>query len=80
MQARVHAAEGRDYRPERLLQPADIAEMLVHALLLPRSAEVTDLHLRPLAAPDAPTPEPRDALLAFNAERGARSAVPCSGS
>jgi short-subunit dehydrogenase len=51
MQARVHEAEGRDYRPERLLQPADVAEMLLHALLLPRTAEVTDLHIRPFVAP-----------------------------
>jgi NADP-dependent 3-hydroxy acid dehydrogenase YdfG len=73
MQAHVHASEGRGYRPERLLQPADIAEMLLHALLLPRSAEVTDLHLRPLSAPDAAVSEPRDPVLAFSAERGTRN-------
>jgi short-subunit dehydrogenase len=47
MQAAVHAVENREYRPERLLQPADIAEMVVRAVLLPPTAEVTDIHIRP---------------------------------
>ncbi|MDZ4720834.1 MAG: SDR family oxidoreductase [Roseiflexaceae bacterium] len=47
MQAAVFASEGREYRPERLIQPEDIAALVVHALTLPRSAEVTDLHIRP---------------------------------
>jgi NADP-dependent 3-hydroxy acid dehydrogenase YdfG len=71
MQAHVHETEGRDYRPERLLQPADIAEMIFHALLLPRSAEVTDLHLRPLAPPEA-GPGPLDPVPALSAERGTK--------
>jgi NAD(P)-dependent dehydrogenase (short-subunit alcohol dehydrogenase family) len=48
MQAAVHADEGRSYQPERLLQPADVAASVVHALALPRTAEVTDIHIRPL--------------------------------
>lgn len=36
------------YRPEILLQPEDIASVVVHALTLPPTAEVTDLCLRPL--------------------------------
>jgi NAD(P)-dependent dehydrogenase (short-subunit alcohol dehydrogenase family) len=48
MQAAVHADEGRAYQPERLLQPADVAASVVHALALPRTAEVTDIHIRPL--------------------------------
>ncbi len=47
MQAAVHAGEGRFYRPERLLQPADVAATVVQALALPRTAEVTDIHIRP---------------------------------
>lgn len=47
MQAAVHAAEGREYHPERLLQPEDVAAVVVQALLLPRTAEVTDLTVRP---------------------------------
>ena len=47
MQAAVHAGEGRCYQPERLLQPADVAASVVQALALPRTAEVTDIHIRP---------------------------------
>ena len=48
MQAAVHEMESREYRPERLMRPEDVASAAIHALKLPRSAEVTDLHLRPL--------------------------------
>jgi len=47
MQEAVHQQEGRPYRPERLLQPSDVASMVIAALTLPRTAEVTDIHLRP---------------------------------
>lgn len=47
MQARVHAAEGRPYQPGLLVQPEDVAAMAVHALALPRRAEVTDIMIRP---------------------------------
>jgi NADP-dependent 3-hydroxy acid dehydrogenase YdfG len=40
--------EGRAYKPETLLQPEDIAEMVTHALRLPRTAEVTDISIRPM--------------------------------
>jgi len=48
MQAAIFAAEGRAYEPERLLQPEDVAEIVVAALELPRTAEVTDIHIRPM--------------------------------
>jgi len=48
IQERLAAREGKDYRRERLLQPADIAAAILGALALPRTAEVTDLHLRPM--------------------------------
>ncbi len=48
MQASVHAMEGKPYRPELLLQPADVAAVVVNALTLPRTAEVTDIHIRPM--------------------------------
>lgn len=47
-QQRIHAAEGRTYRPEALLQPEDVASVVVHAVSLPRSAEVTEIHVRPM--------------------------------
>ena len=49
MQAHVHAIEGRVYQPERLLQPEDVASVVLNALSLPRTAEVTDITIRPLA-------------------------------
>jgi NADP-dependent 3-hydroxy acid dehydrogenase YdfG len=49
LQERLFASEGRAYRPELLLQPGDIAAMVVAALALPRTAEVTDITMRPLA-------------------------------
>jgi short-subunit dehydrogenase len=48
MQARIHEREGRPYRPELLLQPGDVASVVVNALALPRTAEVTDIHIRPM--------------------------------
>jgi NADP-dependent 3-hydroxy acid dehydrogenase YdfG len=48
LQARLHEFEGRDYRAARLLQPDDVARAILGALSLPRTAECTDLHLRPM--------------------------------
>jgi NAD(P)-dependent dehydrogenase (short-subunit alcohol dehydrogenase family) len=52
MQRRVHELEGRAYQPERLLQPEDVASAVLHALELPRRAEITDLHIRPFRKPE----------------------------
>jgi NADP-dependent 3-hydroxy acid dehydrogenase YdfG len=51
MQEAAHQAEGRTYRPERLLQPDDIAEVICHAIRAPRTAEITEIHLRPMLPP-----------------------------
>jgi NADP-dependent 3-hydroxy acid dehydrogenase YdfG len=51
MQEAVHQHEGRPYSPTTLLQPEDVASMIVAALQLPRTAEVTDLHIRPMQKP-----------------------------
>ena len=48
MQQTLHNAAGAPYSPELLLQPQDIAAVIVHSLLLPRTAEVTDVHIRPM--------------------------------
>jgi NADP-dependent 3-hydroxy acid dehydrogenase YdfG len=48
-QQRVHEFEGRPYHPERLAQPGDVAAIIMAALLLPRTAEVTEIKIRPLA-------------------------------
>jgi len=47
MQA-IYQREGRPYRPELLLQPEDIANFVLHALQMPRTAEITNLEIRPL--------------------------------
>jgi NADP-dependent 3-hydroxy acid dehydrogenase YdfG len=47
-QARVFRLEGRPYAPERLIQPDDVAEMILASVRLPRTAEVTEIRMRPL--------------------------------
>ena len=46
-QEAIYAGEGRVYRPELLVQPEDVAEVVVGVLGLPPTAEVTEIHLRP---------------------------------
>jgi NAD(P)-dependent dehydrogenase (short-subunit alcohol dehydrogenase family) len=47
-QRAIFAAEGRPYPPERLMQPADVAELVLSLLRLPRTSEVTDIVSRPM--------------------------------
>jgi len=47
MQATVHQMERKTYHPELLMQPEDIAAVAISALTLPRSAEVTEISMRP---------------------------------
>lgn len=51
MQKSIHEKEGKPYRPELLLQPEDIASVILNALSLPGTAEVTDIHIRPMIKP-----------------------------
>jgi NADP-dependent 3-hydroxy acid dehydrogenase YdfG len=53
MQAAIHDLEGKAYAPEHLVQPEDVAAIVVHALGLPRTAEVTEISVRPLWKPGA---------------------------
>lgn len=48
MQSAIFEDEGREYHPETLMQPEDVASMVVHALNLPSTAEVTDISMRPM--------------------------------
>jgi NADP-dependent 3-hydroxy acid dehydrogenase YdfG len=50
-QRQLHAAETRPYRAGELLQPADVAAVVVNALGMPRTAEVTEVHVRPTVKP-----------------------------
>jgi NAD(P)-dependent dehydrogenase (short-subunit alcohol dehydrogenase family) len=49
MQQALFQQDGREYHPETLLQPEDVASVVVHALMLPSTAEVTDISIRPMA-------------------------------
>ena len=52
-QEAIHTAEGRPYAPATLLQPSDVAEVVAQALAMPRTAEVTDIRVRPMQKPSA---------------------------
>ncbi|MHC4488052.1 MAG: SDR family NAD(P)-dependent oxidoreductase [Planctomycetota bacterium] len=51
MQAFVREREGRAYIPERLMQPEDVAGVVINAHCLPRTAEVMDIHIGPMVDP-----------------------------
>ena len=46
-QAAIFAMEGRPYQPARLIQPGDVAGVVLDIFTLPRSAQVTDISMRP---------------------------------
>jgi NADP-dependent 3-hydroxy acid dehydrogenase YdfG len=50
-QEAIHELEGKPYRAERLVQPEDVAAVIVNAIELPRTAEVTDISIRPFLKP-----------------------------
>ena len=47
-QERIHELEGKRYEPARLLQPQDVAKAVLDALAMSRTAEVTDISIRPM--------------------------------
>ena len=47
MQEELMRHEEREYRPEVLLQPEDVAAAMLSAVTLPRTAELTELSIRP---------------------------------
>ena len=48
MQAAIYETEGWTYKPDALMQPEEVAEVVVNALGLPMTAEVTDIRIRPM--------------------------------
>jgi NAD(P)-dependent dehydrogenase (short-subunit alcohol dehydrogenase family) len=48
MQEALCRQEGKIYHPEALMQPEDVACVVVHALMLSATAEVTDISIRPM--------------------------------
>lgn len=51
MQERAAMHDGTTYRPERLMQPSDVADVVLCAVTLPWTAEITDIHLRHMMKP-----------------------------
>jgi NADP-dependent 3-hydroxy acid dehydrogenase YdfG len=47
-QRKLFEYEGRHYPPDRLIQPTDVAQTVAYLLQMPRTAEVTDLMIRPM--------------------------------
>jgi NADP-dependent 3-hydroxy acid dehydrogenase YdfG len=47
-QMEIYKLEGKQYRADRLLQPEDVATAVLNALAMPRTAELTDIHIRPM--------------------------------
>jgi NADP-dependent 3-hydroxy acid dehydrogenase YdfG len=47
-QQAIFAIEGRAYRPDLLIQPADVAHAVIAMLTLPRTVEATQVMLRPM--------------------------------
>jgi NAD(P)-dependent dehydrogenase (short-subunit alcohol dehydrogenase family) len=48
MQEALYRSEGKDYDPKTLIQPEDVASVVVQALVLSDTAEVTDISMRPM--------------------------------
>jgi NAD(P)-dependent dehydrogenase (short-subunit alcohol dehydrogenase family) len=48
MQKAIVETEGKIYCPETLLQPEDVASTILHTLMLPPTAEVTEIIIRPM--------------------------------
>jgi NADP-dependent 3-hydroxy acid dehydrogenase YdfG len=51
MQATVRSLEKKPYFPDALIQTEDVATVVLSALSLARSAEITEIRMRPLAPP-----------------------------
>jgi NADP-dependent 3-hydroxy acid dehydrogenase YdfG len=50
-QVDLHEISRKRYDPDRMLQPEDVAEAVLFALTVGRTAEITDLYLRPMLKP-----------------------------
>jgi NADP-dependent 3-hydroxy acid dehydrogenase YdfG len=55
MQAKVHEDEGKFYDPKQLIQPEQVAAVVVNALTIGREAEITDIRIRPMQKPGTQT-------------------------
>ncbi len=53
MQAKVHEIEGKKYEADRLLQPGQVADAVIGALVQGPEAEITEVRIRPMLKPGA---------------------------
>jgi NADP-dependent 3-hydroxy acid dehydrogenase YdfG len=60
MQARVCQLEGRVYVPEELIQPEQVASVVIGAVTLGRETEMTDVRIRPTMKPRAGQTQPNN--------------------
>lgn len=51
MQEDLYKWEGRPYHPEQLMPPEDVAAVVLNALCMPRTGEITDISIRPFRKP-----------------------------
>jgi NADP-dependent 3-hydroxy acid dehydrogenase YdfG len=51
MQKQICQLDQVPFRPEQLLQPEDVSGVIANAIALPRTAEVTDIWVRPMIKP-----------------------------
>jgi NADP-dependent 3-hydroxy acid dehydrogenase YdfG len=51
MQQRLYEAEGRSYHPDQLIQPRDVADMVLGALAVPPTAQVAEMTVLPTTPP-----------------------------
>jgi len=57
LQEAVHLMEHKPYRPEDLMQAEDVATVIINALSLPRSAEITEIQMRQLRQSSGGAPQ-----------------------
>ena len=48
MQQNIAISSGAPYNPTTMLRVEDVSSTIVHALYVPRSAEITDIYIRPM--------------------------------
>ena len=48
MQKELYSKKHKPYDPQRLLQPEDISDVVIHSLMLPETAEITEIFIRPM--------------------------------
>jgi NAD(P)-dependent dehydrogenase (short-subunit alcohol dehydrogenase family) len=51
LQEELYRLKGKPYDATQLLQPEDVAQAILGAITLPRTAEVTDISIRPMTKP-----------------------------